>query len=429
MRYFLIFVFLLCGSSVVADVARADVYSALQSGYDTNPIIAQERQQVNLARAQLDSAKTNLQPYLGLTGNVGVAQTDIGGYSFDYVPMQYGLEVQQNVFQGGAMFAQIKAGYGMLSAANANLYAVQQDVFLGAINAYAEVLNAQAVLDLNKNNLRVLGEYYKFVDDGYNVGRLTKTDVAQAAARMEMAKYGLADAQANYDNAIETFRRIYGTTEDVYENIDLDMVQALFPESVHVAEEQALRNHPLLIALAEQEAAIKQNMAVAYSSWLPSIDVRGAIQRLDNMPILDDVTDSRIGVYLKVPLYDKGNALANSDKVRANVATVQEQIKNARRVVVENLRSAWNLYMAQKSAIVATQASIDANKMALDGIRDEQKRGRRTVLDVLNAEQELLNSRVAHTRAKYAQVSAFFAVLAAIGELTPENLDIKLDNK
>ncbi len=408
---------------------QANVYSALQSVYDTNPIIGQERQKVNLARAQLDSAKTNLQPYLGLTGNVGMAQTDINGYSLDYAPMQYGIEVQQNVFQGGAMFAKIKSGYGMLSAANANLYAVQQDVFLEAINAYVEVLNAQAVLELNENNLRVLREYYKFVDDGYIVGRLTKTDVSQASARMEMAKYGLADAQAQYDNAIETFRRIYGATEDVYENIDVDMVQDLFPGSVQVAEEQALRRHPVLTALGEQEAAIKQNMTVAYSSWLPSIDVRGAIQRLDNIPILDDVTDSRVGVYLKVPLYDKGNALANSDKVRANVATVQEQIKNARRVIVENLRSAWNLYMAQKSAIVATQASIDANKMALDGIRDEQKRGRRTVLDVLNAEQELLNSRVAHTRAKYAQVSAFFAVLAAIGELTPENLGIKLENK
>ncbi len=402
----------------------ADVYMALRAVYDDNPIIAQEREKVNAAIAQLDLAKTNLQPYLGLTGNVGVAQTDVLGYSFGYAPMQYGVEFQQNVFQGGAMFAQIKAADAMLAAANANLYAVQQEVFLDAINAYIEVLNAKAVLDLNENNNRVLVRYYDFVKDGQDVGRLTKTDVAQAAARLEMARYHLADANAQYDNVIERFVRICGYAEDDYEKIDLDVVRGLFPDTVDVGQEHALRYHPVLIALAEQEAAVKQSKTVARSSMMPSIDVRGAVSRIDNVPFLDDITDSRVGVYLKVPLYDKGSALANTLKVRASVANVQEQIVNARRVIVENLRSAWNIYQAQKSAIDATAASVRANELALSGIQDEQRRGRRTVLDVLNAEQELLNSRVAHTRAKYAQVSAFFAVLAAMGNLSPENLGI-----
>lgn len=157
---------------------------------------------------------------------------------------------------------------------------------------------------------------------------------------------------------------------------------------------------------------------------LPSVDVRGAIQKIDDVPYLDDVRDSRIGVYLKMPLYDKGNAFANVEQVRANVAGIHQEIINARRVITENLHQAWNMYQAQQVAISAAQASMDANKMALDGIRDEQAQGRRTVLDVLNAEQELLNSRVAHTRAQHAQISAFFAVLSALGELTPENLGL-----
>ena len=407
--------------------AFADVYSELQGVYDSNPIIGQGRADVDMAAAVARSATTDIQPYLGLAGNIGVARTDIGDYSFDYAPMQYGVELQQNIFQGGAMFAKIKAAKGEYAAANAKLYATQQQVFLDAINAYIEVLNARAVLTLNQNNHRVLKQYYDFVKDGQDVGRLTQTDVAQAAARLEMAQYHVIDATAQYDNACETYRRIFGDVPHDLVDIDVGPMASFFPVSIDVAEEYALRHHPALIALGIQEDAVRQNITVAYSSWLPSIDVRGAIQQINNVPYLDDITDSRIGVYLKVPLYDKGNALANSDKVRANIAGIQEQTINARRVIIENLRMAWNVYLAQEYAINATRASMDANRMALDGIRDEQARGRRTVLDVLNAEQEILNSQVAHTRAKHARISAYFAVVSAVGELTPENLGLVVD--
>ncbi len=412
---------------MIADGAWGDVYSALQYVYENNPIIGQGRADVDMARADIDVSKTDLQPYLGISGNVGMARTTALGYDFDYAPMQYGLEFQQNVFQGGAMFARVRGANAQYDAVRANLHAIEQDVFMDAINAYIEVLNARAVMDLNKNNERVLREYYAFVSDGANVGKLTQTDVAQALARLEMAKYSMADSTAQYQNAIEVFRRIYGEVLPEYTDIDLGRIGAHFPVSVKTAQEYALRNHPALRALDAQEVAVRENIKIAYKSILPSVDVRAAVQQVDNVPFLDDITDSRVGVYLRVPLYDRGNAFANADKVRANVAGIHEQIINTRRVIVENLRAAWNIYQAQEYAIGATRASVDASKSALDGVRDGQAHGRNTVLDVLNAEQELLNSQVAHTRAKHARVAAFFAVLAAIGELTPENLGLVAD--
>lgn len=409
---------------MIADGAWGDVYSALQHVYRNNPVIGQGRAEVDMARANLDVSKTDLQPYLGITGNVGMARTTALGYDFDYAPMQYGLEFQQNLFQGGAMFARVRGANVQYDAALANQQAIEQDVFMSAINAYIEVLNARAVMDLNKNNERVLHEYYSFVSDGVDVGKLTQTDVSQALARLEMAKYGAVDATAQYENAVEVFRRIYGNVPMDFVDIDLGRVERLFPDSIGVAEEYALRNHPALRALDAQEVAARENIKIAYKSILPSVDVRASVQQLDNVPFLDDITDSRVGVYLRVPLYDRGNAFANADKVRANVAGIHEQINNARRVVIENLRAAWNIYQSQEYAIGATRASVNASKSALDGVRDAQAHGRRTVLDVLNAEQELLNSQVAHTRAKHARIAAFFAVLAAIGELTPENLGL-----
>lgn len=408
----------------VAGNAYADLYSALQDVYNSNPVIEQQRNATRVAAADVKSAHAGWQPYLGLTGNVGAARTKIGDYTFDYSPVQYGIEFQQTLFQGFGTLAQIKGARGALAAQKALLYATQQDVFLSAINAYIDVLNAGQVLKLNENNQRVLREYYDFVRDQASVGRLTKTDVASASARLEMAAYNVSSASAQYDNALETFRRIYGDTLPEYPDISLTPVADLFPESVDAATDVALRDHPTLLALAAQESAARENITVARKSMLPRVDARGAVLQMDDLPYVDKLRDSRIGLYVSVPIYDAGNAMANVERVRYTVAGIQDQTINARRVIVENLRSAWNMYDAQDAAISAADASVRAAKMALGGTRDEQARGRRTVLDVLDAEQEVLQSQVALTRAKHARIAAYFAILAATGKLTPENLGL-----
>jgi len=422
MKRSLIFVviMMMCGG------AHADMYGALQTVYDTNPVIARQRAAVSAARSDLSLARTGTRPYVGASAGTGFSRTKIGAETFDYDPTQIGIEAQQNIFQGFSILAQIKAAKSMLAAQEAVLYATQQDVFMAAINAYINVLNAAEVLKLNKNNQRVLQEYYDLCVARENVGTLTRTDVAQASARLQGAKYQLAEATAGYDNSLETFRRIYGSVLDTYPDIDLDKMRHLFPESAAGAEEYAIKNHPSIVALNAQESAARENITAAYKTILPSVDVRASVLQFEDLPVLDRVRDSRFGVYLKMPLYDRGTAFASADKVRHTVAGIQEQIINARRVVVENLYQAWNIYDAQAVAISAARSSIDANQMALDGIREEQQRGRRTVLDVLNAQQELLNSRVALVRAQHNQISAFFAVLSAVGKLNPDNLGIQV---
>lgn len=401
-----------------------DMYSGLRYVYQNNPVIAEQRAIVNGAVADVALARTGYKPYLGISANAGLAQTQLFGEKYDYVPTQFGAEFQQNLFQGFATMAQIKAAKGILESQQAVLYATQQDTFLDAINAYINVLNADQVMHLNQNNQRVLQEYYDFVSQRQQVGILTETDVAQASARLAQAKYGLIDAQAKYDNALETFRRIYGMTQTEYTEINVDRMNTFFPADVDSAAEYALKMHPALIALQAQESAARENITVARKSRMPSIDVKAAAMQIDDLPIIDRVRDGRVGVYFSMPLYDKGAASANVDKVRFTVASIQEKTLNTRRVIVENLRQAWNIYDAKTAAIAAAESSIRANELALEGIRDAQNRGRRTVLDVLNAEQELLNSRVDLVRARHAKLSAYFAILSAMGNLTAENLGL-----
>lgn len=418
-----------CSLCMITGVARADVYSALQDVYDTNPVISAARSAVGIASSDLDAARTETKPYLGITANAGVARTKFMDQTFDTVPTEIGATFQQNVFQGFSTMAKIKGAKGIVAARQASLYATQQDVFLDAINAYISVLNAGEVLKLKQNNQRVLQEYYDLCRQKQEVGVLTATDVAQASARLEGAKYQTIDAQAEYDNALETFRRIYGKSEDKYTDISLAKVEHLFPSSVDAAEEYAMQNHPVIVALNAQEAAARENITVARKTRLPSVDIKASAMRLNDIPVVDDVRDGRVGIYFSMPLYDKGNASANVEKVRHTVAGIQDQTIDARRTIAEHLHQAWNMYDAQTYAITAAQAAVKANKLALDGTREEQSRGRRTVLDVLNAEQELLNSRVSLIQAQHGKISAYFAVLAATGKLSAENLGIKVSDK
>ena len=411
-----------------ATPAAADVYSALQGVYDTSPVISEARAAVGVADSELAAARTETKPYLGISANAGVARTKFFDQTFDTTPTEIGTTFQQNVFQGFSTMAKIKGAKGIVAARQASLYATQQQVFLDAINAYINVLNADEVWNLKKNNQHVLQEYYDLCRQKQEVGVLTATDVAQASARLEGAKYQTIDARAEYDNALETFRRIYGCADEKYTEISLKKVQHLFPESVQAAEEYAMRNHPVIMALNAQEAAARENITVARKSRLPSVDIKASAMQINDIPVADKLRDGRVGIYLSMPLYDKGNAAANVEKVRYTVAGIQEQAIDARRTIVERLRQAWNMYDSQTYAINAAQAAVSANQLALDGTREEQARGRRTVLDVLNAEQELLNSRVSLTRARHGKVAAYFAVLAATGKLSPENLGLKISD-
>ena len=401
--------------------------SALKDVYDTNPEILAAREKVKKTEADLGLAKSGWQPTVGLTGGISRARTKADGMNLkdNYTQKEYGISASQNIFKGFTTSAQIQAAKSLVSVQEANLYATEQNVFMLAIDAYINVLNAKEVLKLNKHNEKVLKEYYDLYVEKEKVGVLTKTDVAQAKARLEGAKYHVIEAQAKYDNSLETFRRIYGKVEDSYQKIDIKNIKVSFPKRVEDAEKTALAKHPAILAMKAQEEAADNNITVSKQTIMPSVDIKASSIKYDDIPVAKGITDSQIGIYLTIPLYDQGITFSKTSKAKAEKAEVQMALSQTRRMVLEKLHQAWNLYQAQVVAIHSAEARVSASKLALSGVRDEQARGRRTVLDVLNAEQEVLDSQVMLTQAEHAKISAFFAVLSGMGELTPEYLELK----
>lgn len=412
---------------MMAVPAWADIYTALREIDASNPEITAARSIVKASGADVRQSWAGWQPSVGVSAGIARAKTkaDQMGIDESYTQKQLGVSVEQNLFQGFATNARIDAAKGQLQAEQASLYATRQTVFLEAVQAYLNVLNTREVLALRRNNEKVLREYYNLFSQKEQVGVLTKTDVAQAEARLELAKYATIAAKADYDNALETYRRIYGQTENQYTDVSTDRLKSVFPKTIQEAEQQALANHPSILAADARYRSADAQITVARQTILPSVDVKAAAMRFDDIPLADRVDDSRIGVYLTVPLYDKGTALAQTQKAKANASAIKAQITGAQRAVLEKLNQAWNIYQAQTAAITSAQIRIKASRLALDGVRDEQERGRRTVLDVLNAEQEVLDARVSLTQAHHRQTLAFFSVLSGTGALTPHNLGIE----
>lgn len=412
---------------MMAVPAWADIYTALREIDASNPEITAARSIVKASGADVRQSWAGWQPSVGVSAGIARAKTkaDQMGIDESYTQKQLGVSVEQNLFQGFSTNARIDAAKGQLQAEQASLYATRQTVFLEAVQAYLNVLNTREVLALRRNNEKVLREYYNLFSQKEQVGVLTKTDVAQAEARLELAKYAAIAAKADYDNALETYRRIYGQTENQYTDVSTDRLKPVFPKTIQEAEQQALANHPSILAADARYRSADAQITVARQTILPSVDVKASAMRFDDIPLADRVDDSRIGVYLTVPLYDKGTALAQTQKAKANASAIKAQITGAQRAVLEKLNQAWNIYQAQTAAITSAQIRIKASRLALDGVRDEQERGRRTVLDVLNAEQEVLDARVSLTQAHHRQTLAFFSVLSGTGALTPHNLGIE----
>lgn len=412
---------------MMAVPAWADIYTALREIDASNPEITAARSVVKASGADVRQSWAGWQPSVGVSAGIARAKTkaDQMGIDESYTQKQLGVSVEQNLFQGFATNARIDAAKGQLQAEQASLYATRQTVFLEAVQAYLNVLNTREVLALRRNNEKVLREYYNLFSQKEQVGVLTKTDVAQAEARLELAKYAAIAAKADYDNALETYRRIYGQTENQYTDVSTDRLKPVFPKTIQEAEQQALANHPSILAADARYRSADAQITVARQTILPSVDVKASAMRFDDIPLADRVDDSRIGVYLTVPLYDKGTALAQTQKAKTNASAIKAQITVAQRAVLEKLNQAWNIYQAQTAAITSAQIRIKASRLALDGVRDEQERGRRTVLDVLNAEQEVLDARVSLTQAHHRQTLAFFSVLSGTGALTPHNLGIE----
>jgi outer membrane protein len=420
-------------AALMAGTASADTLrEALVSAYQSNPTLTAQRETLRGTDATVAIAKAAGRPQvsasIGLNRNLSrsgvIAQTQGDAHN---ISLSGGVDLSYPLFNGGAVKNSVRAAETRVAAGRATLRAVEGDVFTQAVAAYMDVIRDRAIVELNENNVKVLGTNLQATQDRFQIGDLTRTDVAQSEARLQLGRSQLATAEGRLTGSEATYRQIVGHAPgQLAPPPPLPPLPATADEAVRIA----LANNPDLIAISRQAMAAGYDVNVARAGRLPTLSaiasgdylnqVTGSTNGLDRAG-----TATSVGLAATVPLFQGGLPAARIRQAQAQQGQVLEQVVGTERAVVQAARAAFATYDAAQRAIQANTVAVQANELALEGNRAEQSVGTRTIIEVLNAEQELLNSQVALVSAKRDAYVAGFQLLNAMGQAEAQDLGLE----
>jgi outer membrane protein len=337
-------------------------------------------------------------------------------------PRGYAIGLTQPIFRGfrtknavSLAEANVRAGWEALRVA-------ESSVLLEAVTAYMDVVRDQAILTLRENNVTVLTRDLKATEERFKVGEVTRTDVAQAQARRAGAVAALDLARANLKSSRAAFERVIGHPPS---RLVEAKPSALVPKSQAESTEIAARESPLVVAALYREQAARFNIDLIRGERLPTVQLEANYaKRFDPSPEIESNESTTLTGRLTVPFYTGGEVEARVRQAKQTHLQRLQEIEQARSEVQAQVVTAWAQLQAAKAAVESDEASVAANKIALAGVREEERVGQRTLLDVLNAEQELLNSEVTLATDRRNVVVASFALVSAIGRLNAQELGV-----
>lgn len=400
---------------------------ALASTYENNPTLQARRANVRSVDENVPQALSGWRPEVYATGEVAAQHNDtnVTTAGKDTNPREAALIVSQPIYSGGQTVASTKSAEATVQAARAGLLSAEQTIFQSAVEAYMNVLRDEALVELNQNNTVVLRRQLEAANDRFQVGEITRTDVAQAQARLADSISRLIQSEGNLRSTRANFERIVGRAPEALED---PLVPADFPESEAAALAIALDNHPDIEAAKYNEESSRYDIRATSGQLLPSVEVNGSLSTGKELSGANTSNDTaRIGAVLTVPLYQSGSVYSQVRQARQVNSQRMQEIEETVRAVRESVIQAWELLETSRSRIGANEEAVRANTIALEGVEQEAQVGSRTTLDVLNAEQELLQSKVDLVTARRDQYVAIYSVLAAIGKLNARDLNLDVE--
>lgn len=422
---------------IVPEIAGAETLEeVLSSAYTTNPTLQARRARLRAADEGVPQALANWRPTVTLSGDVGRGkyesnQSTIGRES-QRNPQSYSLTVAQPLYRGGRTVAQTQQAEASVMAERALLQATEQTILLNAATAYLNVVRDEAVLKLNINNEQVLRRQLEAAQERFRVGEITRTDVSQAEARLSRATADRVAAEGALQNSRANFINVVGRPP---ETPQAPQATAVVPASFDEIKSLTLAKNPNVVAADWTAKAAKEGVDLVFGELLPTVSLNGEYSRgLDSSRFAEagtvNKTESEVmqaTLNVSVPLYEGGGT---HSRVRAQKHTYgQRRIEadQARRDSLETATRGWEDLLAARARTRSYESQIRASEMALAGVEEEAKVGSRTVLDVLDAEQELFDARVNMVRAQHDEMVAAFQVKSALGQMTADGLALSVE--
>lgn len=400
--------------------AKAETLNeALASAYNYSPRLYAERARLRGADEDVARAMSGFRPKINLQGEIrSVKQETEPPLASDgrTNPKSLNLNATQEIFSGLSTVNAVNEADAKVRAAQEQLRVVEQEILLSAAQSYMDVIRDLAILRLREDNVRVLSKELKATQDRFAVGEVTKTDVAQAQARRALAVSGLELARANVKTTRGNFEAFVGHPPSGL--AAPSGFEAGLPSSLDEAIGRGIERHPTIISALFTEQAARINVDKIRGGLYPRVDLEADFREThDPSRFIDEQEVTTVTGRVTMPLYEGGEIYAQVRQAKHNHVGSIQDIEQARAVVRAQVTQAWSQHQAAKAKLISDTAQVNANQTALAGVREEERVGQRTLLDVLDAELELLTSQVTLETTKRDLVVSAYTLRQTIGAM------------
>jgi len=419
-----------------APVLADTIEAALVRAYQSNPQLNAQRASVRATDEGVPQALSGYRPKIAVTASAGYQYTDVnttqGGSPTAIVrteihganpPRSAGVTIAQTLYNGQITANKTRSAESAVSGAREGLRVLEQTVLLNAATIYMDYLRDAAIVEVQKSNVRVLEQTLKQTRDRFNVGEVTRTDVAQSEAQLAAGKTQELQAESNLVTTRANFRRIIGNEPD---NLAPGSpVDRFIPPSLPQAVELSLIENPNVTAAMYGVDVNFLQVKINEGALLPVVTLQGSVQQAYEQTMTTYRAFGASAVaQLTVPVYQGGAEYSLIRQSKESLAQQRLNLETTRDQTRSNTVTAWGQLVAGKAQVASAQSQVTASEIALNGVREEAKAGQRTTLDVLNAQQALVNARVALVTAQHDRVVASYSVVSAIGRLSPQVLNL-----
>jgi outer membrane protein len=433
--------------AMVGGVRAETIDGALVRAYQNNPQLNAQRAQVRSTDEQVPQALSGYRPKISVTASAAAqyidsltttpaiklqnvypqslaqnGKTALGLAGFDG-SRSVGGQLTQTFFNGFVTANTTRKAESTVSAAREGLRVLEQTILLNAATIYMDYLRDSAIVEVNRSNVRVLEQTLKQTQDRFNVGEVTRTDVAQSEAQLAAGQTQLQTAISNLTTTAGNYRRIIGV-----EPVGLapgSPVDRVLPRTLPAAIEISLIENPNVTAAMYGIDVAFLAVKVAEGALFPTLSGVVSVQQSYEVALISNRSlVASAGLQLTVPVYQGGGEYALIRQSKETLAQQRLTLDQTRDQTRATTVQTWGQLDAAKAQVTSAQSQVTASETALNGVREEARVGQRTTLDVLNAQQALVNARVALVTAQHDRVVASYSVLAAIGRLSPQVLGL-----
>ncbi len=413
----------------IQPAAAQTLAEALAGAYTSNPTLGAARAELRAVNEGVPQALANWRPEISLSGSAGKQkiQSEASFSSTDETttPATATASLVQSLYRGGRTIAATARAEEAVKSQRATLDSVEQSVLLRAATAYMDVWRDQSVVTFNEHNETVIERQLEATRDRFSVGEVTRTDVAQAETRLATATADRIAAGGALRSSRAVYKEVVGTEAGV---LLAPPPLAGLPASLEAVVDMSIARNPDILAASFAEKSARHRVREVTGELYPTLEINASLRHSEQTSQRSGQSDrAQILAELTIPLYQQG---AVSSRVRE-----AKQISNQRRIEIEEARrrteqesiNAWEGLQTARAQISSFESGVRAAEIALEGVRQENAVGARTILDILDAEQELLDSQVNLVRSRRDAVVAGFAVLSAIGRLTARDLELTVE--